>query len=86
MRTAARVAHRINEVVAIYPITPLSDMAQHADAFSVTRQNNIWGTLPHVIEMQSDGGPGRFTGLLQTGVLTTTFTASQDLLLMVPNV
>jgi pyruvate-ferredoxin/flavodoxin oxidoreductase len=82
----ARVAHRINEVVAIYPITPSSDMAQHADAFSASGQKNIWGTVPHVIEMQSEGGAaGSVHGALQTGALTTTFTASQGLLLMVPN-
>jgi pyruvate-ferredoxin/flavodoxin oxidoreductase len=83
---AAYVAHKINEVIAIYPITPSSDMAAHADAWSAQGITNIWGTIPTVVEMQSEGGAsGAVHGALQTGALTTTFTASQGLLLMIPN-
>jgi pyruvate-ferredoxin/flavodoxin oxidoreductase len=83
---AAYVAHKTNEVIAIYPITPSSDMAAHADAWSAQGQTNIWGTIPTVVEMQSEGGAsGAVHGALQTGALTTTFTASQGLLLMIPN-
>ncbi len=83
---AAYVAHKVNEVIAIYPITPSSAMGEHADAFSAEGQTNIWGTVPLVIEMQSEGGAaGAVHGALQTGALTTTFTASQGLLLMIPN-
>jgi pyruvate-ferredoxin/flavodoxin oxidoreductase len=83
---AAYVAHKTNEVIAIYPITPSSDMAAHADAWSAQGRPNIWGTIPTVVEMQSEGGAaGAVHGALQTGALTTTFTASQGLLLMVPN-
>ena len=83
---AAYVAHKINEVIAIYPITPSSAMGEHADAFSAKGQTNIWGTVPLVVEMQSEGGAaGAVHGALQTGALTTTFTASQGLLLMIPN-
>jgi pyruvate-ferredoxin/flavodoxin oxidoreductase len=83
---AAYVAHKINEVVAIYPITPSSAMGEHADAYSAEGQTNIWGTVPLVVEMQSEGGAaGAVHGALQTGALTTTFTASQGLLLMIPN-
>lgn len=83
---AAYVAHKINEVVAIYPITPSSPMGEHADAWSVQGKTNIWGTVPDVIEMQSEGGAsGAVHGALQTGALTTTFTASQGLFLMIPN-
>ncbi len=83
---AASTAHRINEVIAIYPITPSSPMGEHADAWSARGQRNIWGTVPHVIEMQSEGGAsGAVHGALQKGALTTTFTASQGLLLMIPN-
>ena len=83
---AASTAHRINEVIAIYPITPSSPMGEHADAWSARGQRNVWGTVPHVIEMQSEGGAsGAVHGALQTGALTTTFTASQGLLLMIPN-
>ena len=83
---AAYVAHKINEVIAIYPITPSSAMGEHADAFSAAGQTNIWGTVPLVVEMQSEGGAaGAVHGALQTGALTTTFTASQGLLLMIPN-
>ena len=83
---AAYVAHKINEVIAIYPITPSSNMGEWADAFSAAGQKNIWGTVPQVVEMQSEGGAsGAVHGALQTGSLTTTFTASQGLLLMIPN-
>jgi pyruvate-ferredoxin/flavodoxin oxidoreductase len=83
---AAYVAHKINEVIAIYPITPSSPMGEWADAYSAEGQKNIWGTIPQVIEMQSEGGAaGAVHGALQTGSLTTTFTASQGLLLMIPN-
>ncbi len=83
---AAYVAHRTNEVIAIYPITPSSPMGEWADAWSAARQRNIWGTVPLVQEMQSEGGAaGAVHGALQTGALTTTFTASQGLLLMIPN-
>ena len=82
----AAVAHKINEVIAIYPITPSSAMGEHADAWSAQGKTNIWGTVPDVIEMQSEGGAaGAVHGALQTGALTTTFTASQGLLLMLPN-
>jgi len=83
---AAYVAHRTNEVIAIYPITPASPMGEHADAWSAFGETNIWGTVPLVTEMQSEAGAaGAVHGALQTGALTTTFTASQGLLLMIPN-
>jgi pyruvate-ferredoxin/flavodoxin oxidoreductase len=83
---AAYVAHKTNEVVAIYPITPSSSMGEHADAYSAEGQTNIWGTVPLVVEMQAEGGAaGACHGALQAGALTTTFTASQGLLLMIPN-
>lgn len=82
----AYVAHQINEVIAIYPITPSSPMGEWADAWSADDRPNIWGTVPDVVEMQSEGGAsGAVHGSLQGGALTTTFTASQGLLLMVPN-
>ncbi len=82
----ARVAHKINEVIAIYPITPSTPMGEHADAWSADGRPNIWGTVPLVIEMQAEGGAaGAVHGALQAGALTTTFTASQGLLLMIPN-
>jgi pyruvate-ferredoxin/flavodoxin oxidoreductase len=82
----AYVAYRVNEVIAIYPITPSSTMGEHADAWSAARIPNIWGTVPHVMEMQSEGGAaGAVHGALQSGSMTTTFTASQGLLLMIPN-
>lgn len=82
----AIVAHKTNEVIAIYPITPSSNMGEHADAFSAAGTKNIWGTVPTVYEMQSEGGAaGAVHGALTTGSLTTTFTASQGLLLMIPN-
>jgi pyruvate-ferredoxin/flavodoxin oxidoreductase len=83
---AAHVAHKVNEVIAIYPITPSSPMGEHADAYSAAGEANIWGTVPLVCEMQSEGGAaGAVHGALQAGSLTTTFTASQGLLLMLPN-
>jgi pyruvate-ferredoxin/flavodoxin oxidoreductase len=82
----AYVAYRLNEVIAIYPITPSSNMGEHADAWSAANVPNIWGTVPQVTEMQSEGGAaGAVHGALTTGSLTTTFTASQGLLLMIPN-
>ncbi len=82
----ASVAYRLNEVCAIYPITPSSTMAELADQWSGERRPNIWGDVPTVIEMQSEGGAaGAVHGSLQAGALTTTFTASQGLLLMIPN-
>ena len=82
----ARVAHRLSEVIAIYPITPSSPMGELADAWSAGGRPNLWGAVPRVIEMQSEGGAaGALHGALQTGALATTFTASQGLLLMLPN-
>jgi pyruvate-ferredoxin/flavodoxin oxidoreductase len=82
----AYVAHKLSEVIAIYPITPSSTMGEFADEWSAQKRPNIWGTIPLVIEMQSEGGAaGAVHGALQTGSLTTTFTASQGLLLMIPN-
>jgi len=83
---AAHVAHATNEVIAIYPITPSSVMGEISDAKSAVGETNIWGTIPKVVEMQSEGGAaGAVHGALQAGALTTTFTASQGLLLMIPN-
>lgn len=82
----ALVAHKINEVIAIYPITPSSPMGEFSDLYSSKGQKNIFGTVPEVFELQSEGGAsGTVHGALQTGALTTTFTASQGLLLMIPN-
>ncbi len=83
---AAYVAHKTNEVIAIYPITPSSGMGELSDQWSSDGQPNIWGTIPQVIEMQSEGGAsGALHGALQGGSLATTFTSSQGLLLMIPN-
>ncbi len=83
---AAYTAHKINEVIAIYPITPSSPMGEHADEWSAAGQKNIWGTVPLVAEMQSEAGAAAAVhGALQTGSLVTTFTASQGLLLMIPS-
>ncbi|HTX17479.1 MAG TPA: pyruvate:ferredoxin (flavodoxin) oxidoreductase [Bacteroidota bacterium] len=83
---AAYVAHKTNEVIAIYPITPSSGMGEWCDQWSAEGKKNIWGTVPLVAELQSEGGAsGAVHGALQTGSLTTTFTASQGLLLMIPN-
>ncbi len=82
----ASVAHKINEVIAIYPITPSSPMGELADELSAKGETNLWGAVPLVAEMQAEGGAaGAVHGALQTGALTTTFTASQGLLLMIPN-
>jgi pyruvate-ferredoxin/flavodoxin oxidoreductase len=82
----ARVAYRLSEVIAIYPITPASAMGEHADAWAADRRPNLWGTVPEVVEMQSEGGAaGAVHGALQAGALATTFTASQGLLLMLPD-
>src|SRR5215210_4179218 len=83
---AAYVAYKTNEVIAIYPITPSSPMGESADAWATVKDKNIWGMTPTVREMQSEGGAaGAVHGTLQTGALTTTFTSSQGLLLMIPN-
>lgn len=82
----ARVVYKLNEVIAIYPITPASPMGEWADDWASQGRKNLWGTVPSIIEMQSEGGAaGVVHGALQTGALTTTFTASQGLLLMIPN-
>ena len=84
-QAVTHVAHKINEVIAIYPITPSSSMGEYADEMSARGQQNIWGTVPQVVEMQSEGGAAAAVhGALQSGALTTTFTASQGLLLMIP--
>src|SRR4029450_417237 len=83
---AAHVAFKTNEIIAIYPITPSSPMGEFADSWATSSEKNIWGMTPVVREMQSEGGAaGAVHGTLQTGALTTTFTASQGLLLMIPN-
>jgi len=85
-QAAATIAHLTNEVIAIYPITPASPMGEWADEWSSRGQPNLWGSVPQVIEMQSEAGAaGAIHGALQAGALTTTFTASQGLLLMIPN-
>ena len=82
----ARVAYRLNEVIAIYPITPASRMGEWADAWAAEGRPNLWGSVPSVVELQSEAGAaGTVHGALQAGALTTTFTASQGLLLMIPN-
>src|SRR5687768_3065148 len=82
----ARVAYQLSDVIAIYPITPSSSMAEAADMWASEKVPNLWGDVPHVIEMQSEGGAaGAVHGALQGGSLATTFTASQGLLLMIPN-
>jgi pyruvate-ferredoxin/flavodoxin oxidoreductase len=83
---AVSVAYRLNEVCCIYPITPSSPMAELADEWSSRGRRNIWGSVPAVMEMQSEGdAAGALHGALQGGALATTFTASQGLLLMIPN-
>ena len=83
---AARIAHLVSEVIAIYPITPSSTMGELADEWSAKGRKNIWGMVPQVIEMQSEAGAaGAVHGSLQAGAMTTTFTASQGLLLKLPN-
>src|SRR5208337_4251929 len=82
----AYVAYHVSEVAAIYPITPSSPMGESSDAWSSLGEKNIWGAVPNVIEMQSEGGAaGALHGALQAGALGTTFTSSQGLLLMIPN-
>ena len=82
----AHVAYQVSEICSIYPITPSSPMAEHADVWAAERRPNIWGQVPDIIELQSEGGAaGTAHGALQTGALTTTFTASQGLMLMLPN-
>src|SRR5215813_13203994 len=82
----ASVAHRLSETIAIYPITPSSPMAELADEWSAHGRENIWGVVPRVVQLQSEAGAaGTVHGALQAGALTTTFTASQGLLLMIPN-
>ncbi|HLO88221.1 MAG TPA: pyruvate:ferredoxin (flavodoxin) oxidoreductase, partial [Nostocaceae cyanobacterium] len=82
----SQVVYKLNEVIAIYPITPSSPMAEWADAWASEGKTNIWGSVPSVVQLQSEGGvAGAVHGALQTGSLTTTFTASQGLLLMIPN-
>ena len=83
---AARVAYAASEVISIFPITPASPMAEHADDWAAAGRPNLWGAVPDVVEMQSEGGAaGAMHGALQKGALATTFTASQGLLLMIPN-
>ena len=83
---AARVAYAYSEVISIYPITPASPMAEYCDDWSAASKPNLYGTVPSVVEMQSEAGAaGAVHGSLQKGALTTTFTASQGLLLMIPN-
>jgi pyruvate-ferredoxin/flavodoxin oxidoreductase len=83
---AARVAYQLSDVIAIYPITPSSTMGEWADQWAAQRRPNLWGSVPTVVEMQSEGGAaGALHGALQSGALATTFTASQGLLLMIPN-
>ncbi|HID49333.1 MAG TPA: pyruvate:ferredoxin (flavodoxin) oxidoreductase, partial [Chromatiales bacterium] len=85
-QAAASIAHKLNEVIAIYPITPASPMGEWADEWSSRGRPNLWGTVPEVVEMQSEAGAaGAIHGALQAGALATTFTASQGLLLMIPN-
>src|SRR5688572_15103450 len=82
----ASIAYRVSELIAIYPITPASAMGEHSDIWSTEGRKNVWGSVPQVCEMQSEGGAaGAVHGGLQAGALTTTFTASQGLLLMIPN-
>ena len=82
----AIIAHKTNEVCAIYPITPASPMGEHVDVYSSEGKKNIWNNIPRIVEMQSEGGAaGAVHGSLQAGALTTTFTSSQGLLLMIPN-
>jgi pyruvate-ferredoxin/flavodoxin oxidoreductase len=83
---AARVAYKLNEVIALYPITPSTPMGEWSDEWSAAGKLNLWGTVPQIVEMQSEGGAaGAIHGALQAGALATTFTASQGLLLMIPN-
>lgn len=82
----AAIAHALSEVIVIYPITPSTPMGELADSWSAQEKGNLWATVPRVVEMQSEGGAaGAIHGALQGGTLVTTFTASQGLLLMIPN-
>ena len=82
----ARVAYRLHEVVALYPITPATPMGEWVDAWAAEGRPNLWGAVPEVVQLQSEAGAaGTVHGALQAGALTTTFTASQGLLLMLPN-
>jgi pyruvate-ferredoxin/flavodoxin oxidoreductase len=82
----AHVAYQASDLIAIYPITPSSPMGEWADQWATEGRPNLWGTIPRVMEMQSEGGAaGALHGALQSGALATTFTASQGLLLMIPN-
>jgi pyruvate-ferredoxin/flavodoxin oxidoreductase len=82
----ANVAYRVSEVIAIYPITPSSGMGELSDEWAAQGRKNLWGSVPTVVELQSEGGAaGTVHGALQAGALATTFTASQGLLLMIPN-
>ncbi len=82
----ASVAHRASEVIAIYPITPASTMGEFCDEWSSKGAKNLWGEVPRVVEMQSEAGAaGAVHGALQAGAMATTFTASQGLLLMLPD-
>jgi len=84
---AAHIAYLTNEVIAIYPITPASPMGEWSDQWASEGRKNLWGSVPHIVEMQSVGGAaGAIHGALQSGALTTTFTGSQGLLLMIPNI
>ena len=86
VEAVARIAYKTNEVCIIYPITPASAMGEFADEWATQKIENLWGIVPDVVQMQSEGGAaGSVHGSLQTGALTTTFTASQGLLLMIPN-
>ena len=83
---AARVAYALSELISIYPITPASPMAEHCDDWAAAGRTNLWGDVPSVVELQSEAGAaGTLHGALQAGSLATTFTASQGLLLMIPN-
>ena len=83
---AARVAYAVSEVISIFPITPASPMAEYCDDWAAAGRPNLWGTIPGVVEMQSEAGAaGAMHGALQKGAFATTFTASQGLLLMIPN-
>ena len=83
---AARIAYQLSEICAIYPITPSSTMAELADEWASQQRPNLWGHVPTVVEMQHEGGAaGAVHGALQAGALSTTFTASQGLMLMLPN-
>ena len=83
---AARIAHLLSEIVVLYPITPASPMGEYVDAWSSEGRPNLWGSVPDVVEMQSEAGAaGALHGAAMKGALATTFTASQGLLLMLPN-